>query len=29
MVSPENKKAHGIYKNWGFHDYHIELRKKI
>ncbi|MBI5227442.1 GNAT family N-acetyltransferase [Candidatus Micrarchaeota archaeon] len=25
----ENKKAHSIYKKWGFFDYHIEMRKKL
>ncbi len=28
-VHAENKKAHSIYKNWGFFDYHIELRRKL
>ncbi len=29
MVSPENTKAHRIYKKWGFTDFHIEMRKKL
>ena len=29
MVSPENSRARGIYKKWGFTDYHLELRKRI
>lgn len=29
MVSPYNKKAKSIYKNWGFEGYHLEMRRKI
>lgn len=28
-VHKENKLAYSIYKNWGFIDYHVELRRKI
>ncbi len=28
-VNAQNKKAHFIYKKWGFFDYHIEMRKKL
>ncbi|MBI2079667.1 GNAT family N-acetyltransferase [Candidatus Micrarchaeota archaeon] len=29
MVHSDNKKAHKIYRKWGFYDYHTELRKKV
>ena len=29
MVYPENKHAHNIYKNWGFFNFHYELRSKV
>jgi GNAT superfamily N-acetyltransferase len=29
QVYPGNEHAHNIYKNWGFFDYHIEMRRKI
>jgi len=28
-VYPQNEHAHSIYKNWGFFDFHVEMRKKI
>lgn len=28
-VYPANKLAHSVYKNWGFLDYKLEMRKKI
>lgn len=28
-VHPANERAHLIYKNWGFSDFHIEMREKI
>lgn len=29
LVNTVNAPAHHIYKNWGFFDYNIEMRKKI
>lgn len=29
LVDIANKKAHRIYKKWGFLDYHVEMRKKV
>ena len=29
MVQFQNRRAHEIYRKWGFHDLHIELRRKI
>jgi GNAT superfamily N-acetyltransferase len=26
---PKNKKAHEIYKHWGFFDFHLEMRKVL
>ena len=28
-MRPQNKKAHDIYRSWGFKDYHLELRKEL
>lgn len=29
MVNSENRRAHNIYRKWGFNDYVIELRRKV
>ncbi|MGV8176423.1 MAG: GNAT family N-acetyltransferase [Candidatus Bilamarchaeaceae archaeon] len=28
-VYPKNVKAHRVYRDWGFRDYHVELRRKL
>jgi GNAT superfamily N-acetyltransferase len=29
VVSPTNSHARNVYKKWGFHEYHIEMRRRI
>ncbi len=29
LVYSGNHKAHGIYRKWGFQDFHVELRKRL
>lgn len=29
MVNPDNPHARGIYKKWGFMEYHVEMRRKV